>query len=610
MLRAGLQWVNGYMHWLAGRKATKNSGIVQTTSNSPIVQSNSNSLLVAAIDFGTTYSGWAFSFKNDFKSDPTKICVKKWHEGVLTSLKCPTCVLIQSDGETLDTFGFDAETKYSELCETGEHKKWYYFHRFKMMLWNKRIHEYTMLDDESGKSLPARTVFSLSIRFMMDDLIKMSQQQVIGLDAGDIHWVLTVPAIWDDSAKQFMRLAAQEAGIATEKLTIALEPEVASIYCRHLPLQKEGDSDIASFRTGTKYLILDAGGGTIDITVHEVCLGGELKEVHKATGGAWGGTVVDQAFMDFLGQLIGKDKLDNFKKDQMEDYLDLMRDFEVKKRATDLTTDRKVTLRLAIELLEVLEANNRQIMTQFMQTFKHASKIALVSGKLRLNFEIFRSFFVDAVDNILQHLSSLLLKPETSGVGTILMVGGFSESPLLQEAIQNKFPAMKIIVPQEAGLAVLKGAVIFGHCPTSIKSRVSKYTYGTDCTVPFDETHHPLEKRILCDSGYRCDDIFDVLVRAGQTLVVGEKQHAAEYDNSSVYQSGIEFNMFYTAKTDVKFITDDGCKKVGSFNVPISGTGLGRSVIVRVMFGGTELEIECEEKSTGRITKGKINFLQ
>ena len=73
--------------------------------------------------------------------------------------------------------------------------------------------------------------------------------------------------------------------------------------------------------------------------------------------------------------LSGKDKLDNFKKDQMEDYLDLMRDFEVKKRATDLTTDRKVTLRLAIELLEVLEANNRQIMTQFMQTFKHASKV-------------------------------------------------------------------------------------------------------------------------------------------------------------------------------------------------------------------------------------------
>ena len=46
-------------------------------------------------------------------------------------------------------------------------------------------------------------------------------------------------------------------------------------------------------------------GGTIDITVHEVCFGGELKELYKATGGAWGGTVVDKAFLDFMGELIG-----------------------------------------------------------------------------------------------------------------------------------------------------------------------------------------------------------------------------------------------------------------------------------------------------------------
>ena len=46
-------------------------------------------------------------------------------------------------------------------------------------------------------------------------------------------------------------------------------------------------------------------GGTIDITVHEVCFGGKLKELYKATGGAWGGTMVDNAFLDFIAKLIG-----------------------------------------------------------------------------------------------------------------------------------------------------------------------------------------------------------------------------------------------------------------------------------------------------------------
>lgn len=34
-----------------------------------------NELFVAAIDFGTTYSGYAFSARNDFDSDPTKVKV-------------------------------------------------------------------------------------------------------------------------------------------------------------------------------------------------------------------------------------------------------------------------------------------------------------------------------------------------------------------------------------------------------------------------------------------------------------------------------------------------------------------------------------------------------
>ena len=34
--------------------------------------------------------------------------------------------------------------------------------------------------------------------------------QVMDLDEMDVHWVITVPAIWSDGAKQFMREAAQK----------------------------------------------------------------------------------------------------------------------------------------------------------------------------------------------------------------------------------------------------------------------------------------------------------------------------------------------------------------------------------------------------------------
>ncbi|XP_052271902.1 heat shock 70 kDa protein 12A-like [Dreissena polymorpha] len=463
-------------------------------------------LVVAAIDFGTTYSGWAFSFKHDFEREPCKVSAKALIANQLASQKAPTCVLIKPDGKTLDAFGFDAETRYSQLCETGEHKQWYYFQRFKMMLWDKLIHKDTLLDDEFGKSLKALTVFALSIRYMKEDLSSMSKNQVSGMNQEDIHWVLTVPAIWNDSAKHFMRLAAEEAGISSQKLTIALEPEVASIYCKHLQVTMDGEGGVSSFRPGKKYIVLDAGGGTIDITTHEVCFGGELKELYKATGGAWGGTLVDKDFLDFVSELAGKETVERFKEEHMEDYLDLMRDFEMKKRSTRLSSKGRVTIKIPLTLMDLISDIKGRSLKQIVSMSQYANKAELTGEKLRLEDDVFRSFFKTSVSETVKHLTEVLRKHQTRGVEAILMVGGFSESPLLIETIRNEFSRLQVIIPPDAGLAVLKGAVIFGHCPTSIKERVSKYTYGTNKTTIFDEKKHPEEKRKIHKSGEPCDE--------------------------------------------------------------------------------------------------------
>mgnify|MGYP003691820595 CR=1 FL=1 len=102
--------------------------------------SSSTKLLVAAIDFGTTYSGYAFSFKHEHDSDPLKVCSNNWTAGSrsLVSLKTPTCVLFNKDKE-FDSFGYEAEDKYSDLAEDEEHQDWFFFKRFKMSLFNKAV---------------------------------------------------------------------------------------------------------------------------------------------------------------------------------------------------------------------------------------------------------------------------------------------------------------------------------------------------------------------------------------------------------------------------------------------------------------------------------------
>jgi len=96
-----------------------------------------NFLLVAAIDYGTTYSGYALSFKND----PMKIQTNLgWNAGSerLISHKTPTCVLVNPQKQ-FDSFGYDAENKYMDLLEEDDHEGWMFFQRFKMILHNSQV---------------------------------------------------------------------------------------------------------------------------------------------------------------------------------------------------------------------------------------------------------------------------------------------------------------------------------------------------------------------------------------------------------------------------------------------------------------------------------------
>lgn len=85
----------------------------------------------------------------------------------------------------------------------------------------KELTRDTKVRDESRekeKELPALDVFAHSIRYLKNHLLNhLKKKSVANLIGGEddeyIHWVLTIPAIWNDRAKQFMREAAKEVNL-------------------------------------------------------------------------------------------------------------------------------------------------------------------------------------------------------------------------------------------------------------------------------------------------------------------------------------------------------------------------------------------------------------
>lgn len=67
-----------------------------------------------------------------------------------------------------------------------------------------------VLKDISGKQVLALDVFSLAIKALVKHLLDLLENRGTNVEMKDILWVLTVPAIWSDAAKRFMRNSAEK----------------------------------------------------------------------------------------------------------------------------------------------------------------------------------------------------------------------------------------------------------------------------------------------------------------------------------------------------------------------------------------------------------------
>ena len=68
----------------------------------------------------------------------------------------------------------------------------------------------SLLEDDKGKKMEAMKVCSAAIGYLKKHLLSTCKKQLTDIEDSDIKWVLTVPAIWTDPSKQFMREAAEK----------------------------------------------------------------------------------------------------------------------------------------------------------------------------------------------------------------------------------------------------------------------------------------------------------------------------------------------------------------------------------------------------------------
>ncbi|KAK3099358.1 hypothetical protein FSP39_003254 [Pinctada imbricata] len=483
-----------------------------------------------------------------------------------------------------------------------------------ILLYQRTLSERTKLKDITDKEKPAVDVFSAVIRYFKETLQKKVELQgnEYGFDYDDVYWVITVPAIWNLKAKQFMRIAATKAGLKDNQLSLALKPEAASLYCLRFPVQvvtmSDGAKEIASLPKGSRYLVLDLGGDTVDITAHEVSEDGGLRELHQACGGNWGGNRVNDQFVEFLEELFGNEVITKIRHESPDDWLDLILQFEIKKCSYVPGERDKIMVRIPTSFKGEYDINKDSL-----SVGSFADKIQLKGDRLIISADMFEGFFNESVNNIVAYVRRILDSSKVDGVGSMLVVGEYSESPLIIRALKTNFSNLKVVVPTNSSLAVLSGAVIYGFEPDIVASRVASYTYGIAKQRIWKKGDPELKKSVCTTKRglHWCDDVFDKHVEIGQIVKIGEFQPAKDYYPIRDDQKSAVLEFYASTEKDPKFVDDPNTELVGffSFDLTERQEGDDGKVLVRIGVGGTELEVEVKEASTGRIFKTFCNFL-
>lgn len=310
-----------------------------------------------------------------------------------------------------------------------------------------------------------------------------------------------------------------------------------------------------------------------------------FKEIHRASGGPWGGVKVDDAFQEHLLELFGFELIALLSK---SDVIELETNFELLKKRVD-TTNKIYTIQLPLGLRQ---------------------HDMLVAGKLRLDSTIVTSFFDKPVTNICNHIQEILSSLRCHDISTIILVGGFSESKILQEKLQSKFTHMRILTPKNPASAVVEGAVEFGQCPEKIRFRMSPYTYGVSISKEFLPMKHSHRKRIEINGKMYCEGIFDVHVIQDQLVETGTTISNETYSPIDPKQNSIPISLAISESSNPIFVDDPGNRVIGSFNIQIPNeeSGCNRNVEVKMIFTGTELKVEARNGHTMKSYASSFRF--
>ncbi|CAM9668722.1 unnamed protein product, partial [Scytosiphon promiscuus] len=569
--------------------------------------------ITVAIDFGTTRSAWAYRVNGQAAN---KILVRipdTARASPSSIIKTETVVLMSGRGRgELLAFGPAALQQYAEDDDEDNAL----FRWFKVDLCEIAPGQTTAsvtAMSTAGHVVPLLGVMKASLVYFKEDVISfLSATSGRPVRATDVKWVLTVPAIYDDFAKNFMRHAAHEAGmisrVSSTRLRLCLEPEAA---CLAVTME---DNPLTCDAEGKKIMIVDCGGGTVDITVYNIVSVDPLRlaEAVAPKGGLWGSTHVDKAFKGWLRVFLGGEWFRTIEKTGT--LVSITMAWE-RMKAEFPGPDPTQPLRLILSDLAqfgMTLSNMEGLRTQYNDGRPLQYCVGGKKFMVSLPSSLVTSFYEPTLRRITEGLRRINRDSLLYNLHRTYVVGGFSKSPLLRHAVQTELerPNCRVVQVHEPDIAIVKGAVMFSETSAIFNSRKARLTYGQKCALPFDcmNAEHCRRREAGCtviddDGKTLVIDCIDVHIRIGDDIPANGVLSRRGYTPTNLDASETTIVIYASYERHPEFVDDGSCFQVGAISFDLDTTRRTcqeRGFRVELAFGGPELTVKILHRTQER----------
>ncbi|KAI1749158.1 hypothetical protein F4782DRAFT_533771 [Xylaria castorea] len=493
----------------------------------------SKNTLVIGIDFGTTYTGvgWLYFKKKAPPREPE--VVTHWLSALSRNNdrnKVPSKIYYDEDTGQIK-WGYNIPTDVQPI-------QW-----FKLLLVEKKdlpvnlqysSHIQTARDmmEKAGKT--AVELVGDYLKVLWEHIIsEIKDEKGASLVGGTrYHVVLSVPAIWKDDARDRMRQAAERAGILEDRvagktsLDFVSEPEAATLAT--LP-ELDNRDDLA---IGDSFVVMDAGGGTVDIISYKVEKLEPMivSECVEGDGALCGATFVDNAFRSLMEQRVGHKAWKNMGISAIRKMMNNEWEHGIKK---DFDGSQEKYY------IDLPKRNKR-------------GQISVEAAEISQVFEKVLSQIYSMLQKQLDGIKSRTQKRPKF----VILVGGFGRCPFLFRSLRTKFRDNTDILQargEKPWSAICRGATLYGsmgHGLTEkvvkVRTRIARLSYGWTFSLPFDPNIHDVRDKIWDDitGTWQADDQMEWAIKKGQDISAAEPEQYPYENHFKNYDRGIKDRSF------------------------------------------------------------------